>query len=128
MYLFVKGAPDFMIPACSHFINQDSGISKINENFLNSLDGAINEFASGTLRTLMLTYKEVKSIPESWDEVESNLIVLGMVGIKDPLRQGIQSAVQQCAEGGVLVRMVTGDNKATAIAIAKEANILDASW
>ena len=128
MYLFVKGAPDFMIPACSHFINQDGGVSKINEGFLNALDGAINDFANGTLRTLMLTYKEVKSIPESWEEVENNLVVLGMVGIKDPLRDGIQGAVQQCAEGGVLVRMVTGDNKATAIAIAKEANILDASW
>ena len=128
MYLFVKGAPDFMIPACSHFINQDGGVSKINEQFLSSLDNAIADFAAGTLRTLMLTYKEVKSIPESWDEIEQGLIVLGMVGIKDPLREGIKHAVEQCHEGGVLVRMVTGDNKATAIAIAKEAGILDQEW
>jgi Ca2+-transporting ATPase len=44
---------------------------------------------------------------------------MGMVGIKDPLRDGIQEAVIKCHEGGVRVRMVTGDNKATAIAIAK---------
>jgi P-type Ca2+ transporter type 2C len=42
-----------------------------------------------------------------------------MVGIKDPLRDGIAEAVQLCHEGGVTVRMVTGDNKQTAIAIAK---------
>lgn len=42
-----------------------------------------------------------------------------MVGIKDPLRDGIANAVQACREGGVRVRMVTGDNKKTAIAIAK---------
>ena len=42
-----------------------------------------------------------------------------MVGIKDPLREGIQDAVRMCHEGGVRVRMVTGDNKQTAIAIAK---------
>lgn len=51
-----------------------------------------------------------------------------MVGIKDPLRDGIQDAVRQCNEGGVTVRMVTGDNKQTAIAIAKEAGILSADW
>jgi len=51
-----------------------------------------------------------------------------MVGIKDPLRDGIADAVRACHEGGVRVRMVTGDNKKTAIAIAKEAGILDPNW
>lgn len=51
-----------------------------------------------------------------------------MVGIKDPLRDGIQDAVRKCNEAGVKVRMVTGDNKNTAVAIAKEAGILDAAW
>jgi magnesium-transporting ATPase (P-type) len=51
-----------------------------------------------------------------------------MVGIKDPLRDGIYEAVQACYEGGVRVRMVTGDNKNTAIAIAKEAGILRKDW
>ena len=47
-----------------------------------------------------------------------------MVGIKDPLRDGIKDAVRKCETAGVKVRMVTGDNKNTAIAIAKEAGIL----
>jgi magnesium-transporting ATPase (P-type) len=51
-----------------------------------------------------------------------------MVGIKDPLRDGIQDAVQLCFEAGVQVRMVTGDNKDTAVAIAKEAGILRKDW
>jgi magnesium-transporting ATPase (P-type) len=51
-----------------------------------------------------------------------------MVGIKDPLRDGIQEAVIKCNEAGVKVRMVTGDNKNTAVAIAKEAGILDPNW
>jgi Ca2+-transporting ATPase len=51
-----------------------------------------------------------------------------MVGIKDPLRDGIAAAVRACYEGGVRVRMVTGDNKNTAIAIAKEAGILEMNW
>jgi magnesium-transporting ATPase (P-type) len=48
-----------------------------------------------------------------------------MVGIKDPIRDEIPDAVRKCHEAGVTVRMVTGDNKETAFAIAKEAGILD---
>ena len=48
--------------------------------------------------------------------------------MKDPLRDSIQEAVTQCNEGGVTVRMVTGDNKTAAISIAKEANILPSDW
>lgn len=51
-----------------------------------------------------------------------------MVGIKDPLRDGIREAVEKCYTAGVKVRMVTGDNKNTAVAIAKEAGILAKDW
>jgi len=51
-----------------------------------------------------------------------------MVGIKDPLRDGIKDAVEKCYNAGVRVRMVTGDNINTAIAIAKEAGILPSYW
>lgn len=47
-----------------------------------------------------------------------------MVGIKDPLKDGIPEAVNSCKKAGIIVRMVTGDNTETAIAIAKDANIL----
>lgn len=68
---------------------------------------------------MLLVYKETKSTPETWDDIKKDLTIIGMVGIKDPLRDGIFEAVQACNEGGVRVRMVTGDNKNTAIAIAK---------
>lgn len=128
LYLFAKGAPDFMIPVCTHFVNKDGGISKITTEFSESLNQTIEEFAAGSLRTILLTYRETKTVPEKWSDIEKDLIILGMVGIKDPLRDGIQDAVRMCNEGGVRVRMVTGDNKLTAIAIAKEAGILDSDW
>jgi len=128
LYVFVKGAPDFMVSSCSHYVKEDGGLAKINQDFLDDLTNTQVEFANGTLRTLLLTYKEVKSVPTEWDEIENNLVVLSMVGIKDPLRDGIADAVVRCNEGGVRVRMVTGDNKITAIAIAKEAGILTEDW
>jgi len=51
-----------------------------------------------------------------------------MVGIKDPLREAVPKAVQICFKAGVRVRMITGDNQKTAVTIAKEAGILEASW
>jgi magnesium-transporting ATPase (P-type) len=51
-----------------------------------------------------------------------------MVGIKDPIREQVPHAVQLCYKAGVRVRMITGDNPETAIAIAKEAGILQADW
>lgn len=50
--------------------------------------------------------------------------MLAIVGIKDPLRDEIPLAVELCHTAGITVRMVTGDNIQTAIAIAKEAGIL----
>ena len=61
-------------------------------------------------------------------DVSRNLTIIGMVGIKDPLRDEIPFAVEQCHRAGVEVRMITGDNPETAKAIAKEAGILDLNW
>jgi P-type Ca2+ transporter type 2B len=51
-------------------------------------------------------------------------VVLGLAGIKDPLKESIPDSVNQCKRAGITVRMVTGDNTETAIAIAKDANII----
>ena len=56
---------------------------------------------------------------------KTNLIVLGVCGIKDILRQEVTKAVVQCKLAGIKVRMVTGDNKLTARAIAKECGIIE---
>jgi magnesium-transporting ATPase (P-type) len=125
---FVKGAPDFLLPYCTKFINKAGQSTKITTEFSESMSHNILEFASRSLRTILLAYKEVTSVPEDWDEIENDLVIIGMVGIKDPLRDGIKEAVEKCHTAGVRVRMVTGDNKATAVAIAKEAGILPEDW
>lgn len=51
-------------------------------------------------------------------------MILGLAGIKDPLKEGIPEAVTSCKRAGITVRMVTGDNTETATAIAKDANII----
>ncbi|CEI89963.1 Putative Calcium-translocating P-type ATPase, PMCA-type [Rhizopus microsporus] len=54
---------------------------------------------------------------------DKNLTFIGVVGIEDPLREGVPEAVQACQRAGVFVRMVTGDNLVTAKSIAKQCGI-----
>lgn len=51
--------------------------------------------------------------------------LIGILGIKDIIRKEVPTAVAQCQRAGITVRMVTGDNKITALAIAKECKIID---
>merc|ERR1719440_989036 len=98
----------------------------------------ISHFASEAMRTIGLAYKDVESgfdadalsdsvlnadgSPASLCETELTLICV--TGIEDPLREQVPGAIQTCYRAGIDVRMVTGDNLQTAIAIAKRANIL----
>ena len=56
------------------------------------------------------------------------MTVVALVGIKDPLRKEIPEAVEICKKAGIVVRMVTGDNPETAVAIAKDAGILPLNY
>jgi P-type E1-E2 ATPase len=60
--------------------------------------------------------------------LEKNLIVIGVVGIKDPLKESVPEAVLNCKKAGIIVRMVTGDNTETATAIAKDAQIIPTNF
>lgn len=56
------------------------------------------------------------------------MILIAIVGIKDKLRCEIPSVIEACYKAGINVRMITGDNKRTAIAVAKESGLLDDKW
>ncbi|MEI6841752.1 MAG: cation-translocating P-type ATPase, partial [Methanomicrobiales archaeon] len=103
-YLLVKGAPEILASLCE--VQPDlSGVS---------------ELASRAMRTLAFAHKEIVD----GDESESNLTWDGYVGIRDPLRDDIAESVATCREAGIRVRMVTGDNRETAKAIAEDSGLL----
>jgi Ca2+-transporting ATPase len=92
----------------------------------------ISGFAEQSLRTLCLAYRDLS--PEEYHLISANsdtcekaiyesLTCLAIVGIEDPLRDGVATAVAQCQRAGVFVRMVTGDNIVTAKAIASRCGI-----
>ena len=97
-----------------------------------NLHTAINEYASRSLRTIALAYRDFDRWPLAGDDETDtmaevpfeDLVFFGVVGIQDPLRIGARDAVQACQTAGVVVRMVTGDNILTAKAIAEQCGIL----
>lgn len=55
---------------------------------------------------------------------ENDYICIGILGIKDVIRDEVEEAIRKCQRAGIKVRMVTGDNPITAVAIAKECGII----
>lgn len=94
--VFTKGAADYILDKCTHYYDDQGVIREIDEPFLVKLNQAIKDYASASLRTLLIVYKDVESSKElgSDDEIESKgYTILGLAGIKDPLRPEIKDAV-----------------------------------
>ena len=83
--------------------------------------------AKDALRVLAMAYKEIDHEPteEEMENMEQDLIYVGMVGMIDPPRLEVKDAVDKCKNAGIKTVMITGDHKITAIAIAKSLGILE---
>ena len=140
--LHVKGASEIMLASCSRIVNdptKDVTDIPMTEEIADSLSQTIEAYASRSLRTIGLLYKDFEQWPPKgspvqredpkaadFDKVFHDMTFLGVVGIKDPLRDGVTGAVSACQKAGVFVRMVTGDNITTAKAIAEDCGIFTA--
>lgn len=137
--VLVKGASEIILDLCTKFVGEKGEIKDFDDEKLEDVKkNVISKFADEAYRTLSLAYKEIpkeefdkqkgdvdsESEEQMEELLESDLILLAIAGIQDPLREGIPEAVGRCKKAGVTVRMVTGDNVNTAKAIAKNAGIL----
>jgi P-type Ca2+ transporter type 2C len=141
--LYVKGAAEILLAKCARIISGPNlvPIVPLSEDNSTTIKGVIDEYASQSLRTIALVYRDFSDWPPSeftkstvddrLGETEignlfRNMTWLGVMGIMDPIRPGVIKAVQDCRTAGVFVRMVTGDNVHTAKAIATECGIFTA--
>jgi len=108
----VKGAPDAVLPRCS-----------VPEGATQALD----RLAARGLRVLAVATRELtpgEQLPTNADDAESELELLGLIGLEDPPRESAADAIAACQRAGIRVAMVTGDHPETARAIAKEVGLL----
>ncbi|KAI2610283.1 calcium-translocating P-type ATPase [Hypoxylon fragiforme] len=139
--LYVKGASEIVLGKCSLMLRdptKDTSTAPLTPDNTEIIKGLIEDYASRSLRTIGIIYRDFERWPPRdarrtdgdpnevvFEKIFNNMTFIGMVGIQDPLREGVPEAVKQCQRAGVIVRMVTGDNKLTAQAIAKECGILE---
>lgn len=128
--LHCKGASEIVVKLCTKMMKTDGGVVPLAPADMDAVENAIKAMASTGLRTLCIAYTDLDgtlasgALGDEDDPPEESLTLLGIVGIKDPIRPETAEAVRLLRGAGVVVRMVTGDNALTAEAIAKEAGIL----
>ncbi|KAF9387287.1 hypothetical protein CPC16_007129 [Podila verticillata] len=138
--LHAKGASEIIMKRCSKVIqiaDRDSEVTELElvEDLQTQVHKTIISYATQSLRTIGIAYRDFESWPPANIELtedgevpfaavaESGLTLVGIVGIEDPLRDGVPEAVLACQRAGVFVRMVTGDNILTAKSIATQCGI-----
>ena len=119
--IFVKGAPETVIPKCNHARVGD----RTEKADHDSLFGKAHEMAKQALRVLAVAMKRVPSKKKGLGQDDiSNLTFLGLIGLLDPPRPEVREAIASCKAAGIRVIMITGDHAATAQAIAEDLGIL----
>lgn len=121
---FVKGAPEIVLERCTKIL-KNGKIRKITEEDRTKILKINEAMAKQALRNLGFAFKELPESAAKFDEkIEDDLTFVGLMGMIDPPREEVKEAIYTCRKAGIRVVMVTGDHKLTAVAVAKELNLL----
>lgn len=112
--VIVRGSPEYLIEN-----------SRLTDGEKEKLKAKIEQFGSKGLRVIGFGSKYIKSNSEDRKDLEQDLNFLGIIGIYDAPRKDVKEAVESAKKAGIKTIMVTGDNRITALAIAKEVGLAD---
>jgi Ca2+ transporting ATPase len=139
--MFIKGAPEYILQSISHYLNPSTcSETRNDDNILKLFNDKIHEYASEGLRTFGVAYKDLtKEEFDNFNKYEkdkngvsvletSGYVLIGIIGLEDTLKPGVPEAINDIHKAGITVIMATGDNKETAISIAKQTNILPQTY
>jgi Ca2+-transporting ATPase len=123
---YTKGAPDELLKRCTQILTQQGEVHLSDEIRQNVLDRN-KDMAKKALRVLGSAMRYWEEIPEetSPENLEKDLIFIGLTGMIDPVRPEVNDAIEQCRSAGIRPVMITGDHKDTAVAIAMELGIIN---
>ncbi|CAM9721418.1 unnamed protein product, partial [Hapterophycus canaliculatus] len=133
--VYSKGAAEIVLASCTHQTKADGNVVPITARDRKALLSLIETYGGKALRAVGLAHRDIPAAEAEArtellapEDIEYDLVLDAIVGIKDPLREDVKYAVSQCQVAGIMVRMVTGDNIATAKAIATECGIYDPGY
>ena len=122
--IITKGAPDILLNRCSKILI-DGRVQALGEYDKKRIIKENESMANNALRVIAVAYLDFNTLPLNVNEnMENNLIFVGLIGMIDPPRPGVKEAVATCKKAGIKTVMITGDHIITAKAIAKELGIL----
>ena len=116
-YTLYKGAPEKIISQCTLYVDKDGNYKPLDKQ---KISDAIKEMTTKSMRCIALATHEMVQEDEN---LPANMVLQGIVGVMDPVREEVPDAVETAHAAGIQVIMVTGDCIETAVAIAKECGI-----
>lgn len=123
LVLFIKGAVDIIL-ARSESILINGKIETLTPEHKQNIVDANVYLASQALRVLALGYRPLQQDAKIDRSMEDKLILVGLIAMMDPPRPEVKKSIETCKNAGITTVMITGDHKETAIAVAKELNLL----
>ena len=125
VYVYTKGAPRSILDLSTKIL-ADNKEEALTEEKLTWIESRIHEFANEGLRVIAVAYRKLpKSEYTKGEDVEKELVFVGLAGMRDPPRMEVKEAVLKAKQAGVKTVIITGDYGPTAEAIAKEVGIVD---
>lgn len=125
-YIYTKGSLENLINRCKYTFVDGKKV-RLTKEITNNYLEIEKEYSKEALKVLSFAYKEVKGKQikeEDYFKEENDLILVGLIGLKDPARKNVKEAIKSCREAGIRPIMLTGDNLETALAIGKEVGII----
>ncbi len=125
----VKGAPDVVLRLCTQYQSIDDKPYPMDEEARDRILAANDEMTKNALRVLGLAYRVERDVPDNpesikAEELEKDLVFVGLIGMIDPARTEVKPALQHAREAGIRTVMITGDYPNTARAIAETIDLL----
>ena len=119
--IYVKGAPDVLLKLCSKVRTVDDDV-KITDKERDDILAVNNMLAGEAFRVLAVACRTMSTVPSEKD-TDEELVFLGLAAMKDPPREDVKTAIQNCKDAGIRTVMITGDHRITAVAVAREVGL-----
>ncbi|MFC1893807.1 cation-translocating P-type ATPase [Chloroflexota bacterium] len=122
--LCMKGAIDSVLAVCKYIYKQGKAaeLSKKDAEMLNTLN---TEYSRKAMRVLAFGYRELKDDKHDYemDDAEKNIILLGLMAMNDPAKEGVREAIEGAHEAHIKTFIMTGDHAITAQAVGKQIHL-----
>lgn len=133
LVLMVKGAPEWVLENCTFYLTVTGEKRPLTPEIQDGIRRRLRDAASLAMRTLAFAYAPLPpgtptdedGLHAIADSLEKNLVFVGFVAIRDPLRDDVKDAIAECRDAGIEVKMITGDNQETARAIGYQIGLVN---